>query len=714
VALEAAEMETATTSRGTPAASGDPEVRPRRPDKHAGAGLARGALSGERSWWAGAVVGIASLGIVTGIAHLADLQGKQGLAALYLIAVVVTTLVGGLWVGLAAAGLATLAYVYIFVPPFDSLHVDAGSRVTVLVAAVAFVLGVVILDQVLTRERRIRRASEAALAAHARSEKALRESEERLRLVLDSARISTWSWDLDSGRIAWREAPEPVADLPPGTFPATFDSFIEHVHPDDKHIVMGAVEKAIGAGGSYEAEYRFTLPDGRARWLAAEGNVVRDEQGHPVRMVGLARDVTERRRRDETLAFRAEASAELAGSLDYERTLRRVARLAVPRLADCCVVDIVDEESDIHQLEIVHVHPEQEHLVRELEARYGSDPGLASSPVGTVVRNGRPLLVPSVSVAFLAGMARDEQHLAGLRRLGLTSLMIVPLSARGRIAGALTFLAAESGRRYDAADLALAEDLSRLAALAIDNARLYRQRSDVARTLQRSLLPPALPQVPGVEAAARYRASGAAMEVGGDFYDLFELPEGGWAAVIGDVCGKGPVAAAVTGLARHTIRAAAIREHRPSRVLATLNEVILRDVNETTFCTVACAVLSPAGTSVRARVACGGHPLPFVVRANGDVVRVGAHGTLLGAFSDVILADEDLVLDRDDALLLYTDGLVERFGRDLALGEERVADVLRKSVGKPAEEVADRIESLLVEGPSERDDVAFLLLRVAS
>jgi serine phosphatase RsbU (regulator of sigma subunit) len=292
--------------------------------------------------------------------------------------------------------------------------------------------------------------------------------------------------------------------------------------------------------------------------------------------------------------------------------------------------------------------------------------------------------------------------------------MIVPLTARGRIAGALTFLAANSGRRYDAADLELAEDLSRLAALAIDNARLYRERSDVARTLQRSLLPPALPDVPGLEAAARYRASGASMEVGGDFYDLFELPEGGWAAVIGDVCGKGPIAAAVTGLARHTIRAAAIRERLPSRVLATLNEAILRDVTETTFCTVACAVLSPAGAGVRARVACGGHPLPFVLRASGEIVRVGTHGTLLGVFPDVTLTDEDLVLERHDALLMYTDGLVERFGGNIALGEARVAAVLRESVGSSAEEIADRIESLLADGAAERDDVAFLLLRVVS
>ncbi len=706
-------MGTATTT--SPAAAADsPDDESRRASRRRGRILDRTTVSEERSWLTGAAIGIAALGIVTGLAYLADLQGKQGLAALYLIAVVVATLAGGLWLGLAAAGLATLAYAYIFVPPFESLDLDGGSRLTVVVAAVAFVLGAVILDQVLARERRVRRAIEDVLAAHARSEEALRESEERLRLVLDSARISTWSRDLGSGRIEWREAQDPVADLPAGTFPATYDSFIDQVHPDDRPIVVGALEKAIDAGAPYEAEYRFTLPGGRTRWLEAEGYVIRDEHGRPVRIVGLTRDVTDRRRRDEALAFRAEASAELAGSLDYERTLRRVARLAVPRLADCCVVDIVDEESDIHQLEIVHVDPEQEQLVRELEARYASDPRLSSSPVGTVVREGRPLFLPSVSDAFLAEMARDRQHLVELRRLGLSSLMIVPLSARGRTAGALSFLAADSGRRYDAADLALAEDLSRLAALAIDNARLYRQRSDVARTLQRSLLPPALPKVPGVEAAARYRASGAAMEVGGDFYDLFELPEGGWAAVIGDVCGKGPAAAAVTGLARHTIRAAAIRERLPSRVLATLNEAILRDVNETTFCTVAYAVLSPAGTSVRARVACGGHPLPFVVRANGDVVRVGAHGTLLGAFPDVFLADEDLLLEQNDALLLYTDGLVERFGRDLALGEERVADVLRESVGKPAAEVADEIESLLVEGPPERDDIAFLLLRVAS
>src|SRR5207248_11443603 len=154
---------------------------------------------------------------------------------------------------------------------------------------------------------------------------------------------------------------------------------------------------------------------------------------------------------------------------------------------------------------------------------------------------------------------------------GFSSLMIVPLAARGRTLGALTLVAAESGRHYGPADLAVAEDLARRAAQAVDNARLFTQQRHIARTLQESLLPPKLPEIPGVEVAARYEAAGLGTEVGGDFYDLFET-DGEWGVVMGDVCGKGPEAAAVTGLARYTIRAAAMRERSPSRILGILND----------------------------------------------------------------------------------------------------------------------------------------------
>ena len=142
--------------------------------------------------------------------------------------------------------------------------------------------------------------------------------------------------------------------------------------------------------------------------------------------------------------------------------------------------------------------------------------------------------------------------------------------------GVLSLVTGRSGRRFDARDLELAEELARRCGTAVDNARLYRERGYIARTLQESLLPSELPEIPGIEAAARFRPTGEGNEMGGDFYDLFATGDRGWTVVVGDVCGKGPDAAAVTALARYTLRAAAMRERLPSRELHVLNEALLR------------------------------------------------------------------------------------------------------------------------------------------
>src|SRR2546430_1245067 len=180
---------------------------------------------------------------------------------------------------------------------------------------------------------------------------------------------------------------------------------------------------------------------------------------------------------------------------------------------------------------------------------------------------------------------RDGEHLALLRGLGFESAMVVPLTARGRTFGAITFVSSESGRTYEPEDLALAEALASRAAQAVDNARLYQERAHVARALQQSLLPQRFPRIEWCEVGARYRAAGEG-EVGGDFYDLFESSDRAFFAVIGDVQGKGPEAAALTGLCRYTIRAAASSERNPSRILRTLNQAILREATER-FATVA-------------------------------------------------------------------------------------------------------------------------------
>ena len=215
----------------------------------------------------------------------------------------------------------------------------------------------------------------------------------------------------------------------------------------------------------------------------------------------------------------------------------------------------------------------------------------------------------------------------------MTSAMVVPMVARGTVVGVITFVSAETGRAFDAGDLELAESLASRAATAIENSRLYAARSAIARTLQASLLPPALPDVPGFELAALYHSASEGTEVGGDFYDVFNTAEDQWYAVVGDVCGKGAEAAAVTAMARYTIRAAAVRRRSPAAILRLLSEAMLRQESPDLvgrFCTIACLHLDLSRSPARATVACGGHPLPAILRADGTVEELGAEGTLLG------------------------------------------------------------------------------------
>ena len=223
----------------------------------------------------------------------------------------------------------------------------------------------------------------------------------------------------------------------------------------------------------------------------------------------------------------------------------------------------------------------------------------------------------------------------------MRSACSVPLTVRGQRLGVMTLSTTDSGRRLGPEQLAVLEELGRRAAVAVDNARLHRQRSAIARTLQNSLLPPVLPEIAGIETAALYRAAGEGTDVGGDFYDLFTVADDEWIAVIGDVCGKGAEAAAVTALARYTIRTAAVRRRSPAAILRWLNDAMLRQDLDGRFCTIACVHLDtsrPGDPRTRWRAAA--IPRRCCGARTGAVEDGGRAGTLLGLVPDPELADE--------------------------------------------------------------------------
>jgi serine phosphatase RsbU (regulator of sigma subunit)/anti-sigma regulatory factor (Ser/Thr protein kinase) len=245
------------------------------------------------------------------------------------------------------------------------------------------------------------------------------------------------------------------------------------------------------------------------------------------------------------------------------------------------------------------------------------------------------------------------------------------------------------------------------------NALLYEREHEIAQTLQRSLLPPRLPDIKGVEASASFRPAGEGNEVGGDFYDLFEAGEGAWAIAIGDVCGKGAEAAAVTALARYTLRATALHERRPSRVLALLNEALLRHEPADRFCTVIYAVFESDGAGHgRVELAVGGHPAPLVVRANGQVEKIGVSGSVLGVLPDPHLVDQSIRLDPGDTLLLYTDGVTEAQAPERILGANDVAAAIEQAQPHGPAAVVRCVEdtALANDATAPRDDIAILAL----
>ena len=233
----------------------------------------------------------------------------------------------------------------------------------------------------------------------------------------------------------------------------------------------------------------------------------------------------------------------------------------------------------------------------------------------------------------------------------------------------------------------------------------------MAQTLQRTLIPPAPVAVPGLDVAAVYRPAGQGDEVGGDFYDVFEVSEGDWVAVVGDVCGKGAEAAVVTAAARHTLRALTVREAAPSRVLRQLNDVLLGG-GYGRFCTVALVRLQEEHGQWTVTVACGGHPLP-VLDATTDRRRVGHPGSLVGAFTDVTYRDETLRLAPGDGLVMFTDGVTEARRDDELYGDERLLTWLRDHPGPSADVTSGLLEEVVAfQAGLPRDDIVILAITV--
>ncbi len=699
--------------------------------------------------WSGVVLGVALPLAVTPLATTGPFERFPTL--LYLLAVVAATLLGRLAAGAVAVVASSLLLIYYFVGPRSFLPRSAGE----VVAVAGFVLVAGLVAEILARQDRARAeaaATQDQLRLLAEAGDVLEASLDYQRTLAQLARLlvprfADWAGvalaeedgtytslaiahaDPEKVRFAeeLQERYPPEQDAPTGV-PNVIRTGTAELYPEitDQMLVDAAkgdlerlrIVRELGMSSAIIAPLSArgrTL--GALTLVSAESGRHYDQDDLAVAeqlaeraalAIDNARLYEEERAAKQRLALAAEVTELLAESLDYEGLFERLARVVVRNLADLCLIDVLENDR-IERVAAVSADPAKQPLADELRVRYA--PRIEGvHPVSRVIRGGEPEHSAEMTDAYLRETTRDARHLELVRAFGFQSFICVPLETRGRILGTLTMVSTDPAHRYGPSDVVSAFEIARRAALRIDNARLYQERDHIARTLQESLLPETLPEVPGLEVAARYQPSGTGTEVGGDFYDLFPSGTDAWTLMIGDVCGKGAEAAAITGVARHTVRALAIRGTRPSQLLESLNETLLSQISDQRFLTACSARIRLGESGARMTVCSGGHPLPVLVSRDGAIELIGQHGTALGVFADVELTDRMVTLQPGDAVVFYTDGLE---GPRIPV-EDRVQDLLAGAEGLPAAAVADRL--LQEAGPStraRRDDVAIVVLRVS-
>lgn len=563
----------------------------------------------------------------------------------------------------------------------------------------------------------------------------------RYELALSAGRMGTWYWDAVNDRLDWDEQLMRVFGVPPGHFGGTFAAYLELIHPDDVGHTVATVEESLRLRQDHYVEHRVVHPDGSVHWISGTGRVLTDDKGEVVGMVGVGADITEQHAAHEAaiaaeaatafavsaaalaesrLALLGRVSAVVGRSLDVGTTMQQIADIVVEeQLADWCVVQLPGGEHGIDQVALAHRDPEMVAMARRVQEDYPpklqDDAGL-----GKVLLTGAPELWPSIPAEALVEGAEDATHLELLESLQMSAAMIIPLAGPHEVLGAMTLIGTQ-GRSFDEHDLRVATEVGARAGIALDNARLYADRDTVARALQLSLLPTALPDVPGVDLAALHRPGSPTLGVGGDFYDAFRAGEDGWYLVVGDVCGKGVEAAALTGAVRYAVRTASALRTSPAEILTIVNNTLLREEWSGRFATLVVARLELAGDSMWVTVSSAGHPEPLLRRADATVLGLATAGTIVGAFPEATFEDTSRSLSRGDCLLMYTDGVTEA-GAPLDLfGGTRLAEAFSSAASQSgstiATEVLEAVEAFTREGrgadepPDQGDDIALLVCR---
>jgi PAS domain S-box-containing protein len=520
----------------------------------------------------------------------------------------------------------------------------------------------------------------------------------QLALALDAGRLGAWEWDARSGLVRWSPDLERLYGVEEGSFGGTFDAYLELVPADVRDAVRAATVNGLRTGHVH-IEHRVERPDGTIRHVEGRGVVTRNAAGEVTGMVGVAFDVTDRA--DDVARMKAQTSAlaalnEASTDLHRERDRDAVAR-AVPSAA----LRVCNGDFGVFAVR---------------DNSYA--PWTVDATAGPVPPSWDP-------ARHLTATSRDDVATATVSPDGTELVAMLRPDAHGSSLAAVVVGRARGG--FTSTERQVLASLAMHASAALDNAALHasaalqiarrehalQDRDRVARILQESLLPPELPSIEGVELAAAYRPR--ADDIGGDFYDVFPVRGRAWGIALGDVCGKGPEAAATTALARHTLRAAAMTHRAPRRILATLNDVLLgRGGDDSGFLTAVFVRLETNEHGARLTAAIAGHPPAVVLRADGTLERYGPTGRLLGVCEDAALRDVGIDLGHGDSCIVYTDGATDVRHEHHVFGDERLAEVIAGCRGMSAAGIASSVERAVVDfqdGEVE-DDLAIVVIAV--
>jgi sigma-B regulation protein RsbU (phosphoserine phosphatase) len=534
----------------------------------------------------------------------------------------------------------------------------------------------------------------------------LRRALTTLAVAVDAGGLGVWRWDSDTGTVSWSERMEKIYGFEPGQAPRTFASYLECIHPDDRQAAAANFRDRSRGLLPLKYLYRIIRQDGEVRWLEGAGQPLLDDDGRPVGAAGACMDVTER-----------------VLSTQYDNAEVAITRLLAESADDPDVLDrLIELLGFTLPVEVVSLWTPAATGSLSLRHAWSAGPSRVVLATRHLSPHDELALARRASLARAPVVVSDlsQEHNLRRREAALADELqwaaAFPIIVADEVEGVLECFGATPGPAPE-----LCETLGTICSqtgLFLGRARALevmattlRERARVAEVLQQSLLPPTLPSVPGIEVAARY-AAGTEL-VGGDFYDVFPLGDDRWGIAIGDVCGKGPEAARLTALLRHSIRTAAMLDADPAHVLSVANTALLHGDADGRFASAVYGSLT-AQPEVTIRLAGAGHPPAVVVRTDGTVEELAPSGRLLGLFDEIATTETAVSLGAGDAVVLYTDGIIEaRRVREL-FGTTRLTATLADHAGEPADTIADALMQAVeaFSESTERDDQALLVLRV--